>query len=376
MCGIAGCAGAKNGIKNVMNILHKLEYRGYDSSGIAYVVDDELNVIKSLGNLQNLKNEVVQDCAVNSVIGHTRWATHGKPTIANAHPQIDMAGSIALVHNGIIENYQVLKQELLARNVRFISQTDTEVVAQMLGLALSNIVVCEEKELIKKVLKAITQTVAKIKGSYAFAFIYKSLGDHIFFAKNGSPLVVGKGASTVYLASDENAIKGSAKGLYRLKDYEIGYTTADSINIFDRKMNKKSVALAVASSEEENFDMRGYSSFLNKEIAEGVSSALKTARRTQKELKKLLPEYIFESDFNLHITACGTALHAGRIARYLIERELRIPVSLDFASEFKYKKPILNEKSICIFISQSGETADTRVCGGRKRVRRDHDWHH
>ena len=362
MCGIAGCSGGKRGIKSVMNILTRLEYRGYDSSGIAYVENNDLCVIKSLGNLQCLRREVSENTNVDTVIGHTRWATHGKPSIQNAHPHLDASGRLALVHNGIIENYQLLRSGLSKQGILCNTETDTEVIAKLIGAA---IVEKEETGAIinaKTVLTVLAKQLGFMKGSYAIAFLFRPLPNYIFFAKNGSPLVVGQGQCATFLASDENAIKENCTGVLRLKDGDIGYINYENICIYDKKLNKKKVHLSKIDQDVEAFNLSGYSSFLNKEIAEGIGGALKTLRRAKKEIASTLPDNIFLTDFDLHITACGTALHAGRIAKYLIERELRMPVSIDFASEFKYKKPILSSKSICIFLSQSGETADTLGC--------------
>lgn len=362
MCGIAGCTGNKRGISKVIKILTKLEYRGYDSSGIAYLDNNELNVVKSLGNLQNFKKKVSESLASSTVIGHTRWATHGKPSIINAHPHLNMDGTIALVHNGIIENYKTIKSELTRQGIKFVSQTDTEVIAQLLGQYLRKNADCNTPTSAKMILGIISKVLSRIKGSYAFAFLYRELDNYIFFAKNGSPLIVGQKDGETYLASDENALKENCDQVYRLRDQELGYIHCGEIYICNTNLTKKAIKLAKIDKNLDDFSLSGYSSYLNKEIEEGINSALKTIKKCQKEMPKLLPAAVFDSNFNLHITACGTALHAGRIAKYLIEKELRIPVDLDFASEFKYKKPLLDNKSLCLFFSQSGETADTLGC--------------
>lgn len=361
MCGIAGFVGERFAIKNVMNVLKRLEYRGYDSSGIAYTQNDDINVIKSLGNLKNLGSEISEDAMPNTAIGHTRWATHGKPSVLNAHPHVDMYANIALVHNGIIENYQQIKDELIQNGIKFVSQTDTEVIAQLIGFEVQKIVDQGAKINTFKFMCVLSSVVSRLKGSFAFVCICKGLEGIIFFAKNGSPLVLGKGQKGVCIGSDENAIKPLCDAVCRVQDNELGYIDQD-INIFDTSLQKREVKFTLSKADIDDFCLTGFSSFLDKEIDEGVKSALKTVKRLNKELKDIFKKQIVHKNTNIHITACGTALHAGRIFGYLVESELRIPVSIDFASEFKYKKPILNENSVCFFISQSGETADTIGC--------------
>ncbi len=362
MCGIAGYSGKKGGVGQVMKILARLEYRGYDSSGIAFVENQELNVIKSLGSLKNLELELPKNDEIISCIGHTRWATHGGPSIKNAHPHVSMSGDVALVHNGIIENYLLLRAGLSRQNIICNSETDTEVLTQFLGLELDNCL----KDLgyinAKLVLKVMKNTLKNVLGAYAISFVYKPLNDYVFFAKSDSPLVVGEGEGGAYVASDENALFSLAKGVYHLKNGEIGYLNSGKACVFDNKLNKRKIILSKIETDNNDFTLGEFSSFLNKEITEGVGGAIKTIKRATKEMENTLPAGLFETDFNIHIVACGTALHAGRILGYLIEHELRKPVSVEFASEFKYKKPIINSKSICFFISQSGETADTLAC--------------
>lgn len=355
MCGIAGCVGSNTGINDTIDCLKRLEYRGYDSSGVAFEEGKNIKVIRAVGKLCNLTRKIKYDVPQNAIIGHTRWATHGKPTLCNAHPHTDECRTVALVHNGIIDNYELLRASLVRNGVRFSSQTDTEVLAQWLGREIGRARGVTEDI----VLGCIKNMFDKVRGTFAICFLVAGIPNRIFFAKHATPLIVGRAKDKGFLASDTLALVGKCSEVCYINDDEYGYIEADKAVIFDKNGNSKQANFVPLTAKLDSVSLSNYSSFLQKEIEEGAISAIKTIKNCSKNIDSILTANLCEIDCNLHIIACGTALHAGRVIKYLIEHELRLPVSLDYASEFKYKRPILNEKSICIFISQSGETADT-----------------
>lgn len=356
MCGLVGYVGHKPATQILLSLLERLEYRGYDSAGIAINTKGILELEKSAGLLTNLKNKLNPNFNSNCGIGHTRWATHGEPSEKNAHPHLSQNGKIAIIHNGIIENFGKLKSELT--DVKFCSDTDTEVIVQMLSKQITN------KSDANHILASISKVCSKLKGSYAFAILVAHMPNKIFFAKKKSPLIIGCGEGENFLASDIPAVLPYTNKVIYLSDNEIGYISENEVKIYDFKLNKKHKIVKKVDLSPNQIMLGNYSSFMEKEIAQGSYAIVNT-------LSKLVKDKVFckikkckISDFlgihsNIHIVACGTALHAGMIAKFLLERECRVFVSLDYASEFRYKKPILNKKSLCIFISQSGETADT-----------------
>ncbi len=358
MCGIGGCVGSERAVGDVLDCLFRLEYRGYDSSGIAYVEKNKIKVIRAVGKLQNLTQKIKKEPFIKAVIGHTRWATHGKPTIQNAHPHTDEARTVAVVHNGIIDNYEIIRAGLQRGGCQFFSQTDTEVLAQWLGKELNKCKTVSESA----VLRVIGSLFGKVKGTFALAIIIKGIEDKIFFAKTSSPLILGRGKNGNYLASDVLALVGKCNSVYHLLDNEFGYISGEEICVFDVNKKRKKIALLPLVAKVDSVQLNKYSSYLEKEIAEGAAAAIETIKLGQKEIATSLSFDLIKHKKDIHIVACGTALHAGRVLKYLIEHELRRPVSLDFASEFKYNRPLIGENSLCIFISQSGETADTLGC--------------
>ncbi len=358
MCGISGCVGSQKGIRDTMDCLGMLEYRGYDSSGIAYFENGRIKVIRAVGKLNNLSRKIKSDTEQNAVIGHTRWATHGKPTIYNAHPHTDERHTVALVHNGIIDNFEVVKAGLIRAGIKFCSQTDTEVLAQWLGKELNKHTTISEKN----VFDAIRGLFSKFKGTFAIAFLVRGLSNRIFFAKQKSPLIIGQGKEESYLASDTNALVGKCQRVCYVGDGEYGCIGQQSASLFSANGQPKNVDFVLLNTKIDSVKLCSYNSYLQKEIDEGAFAAIKTIKNCSHEIDKILKSDTFENGRDIHIVACGTALHAGRVIKYLIEHELRMPVSLDYASEFKYKRPIIGKNSICFFISQSGETADTLGC--------------
>lgn len=373
MCGIIGYVGEKLAVPIVVDCLKALEYRGYDSAGIAYVENQNLNCVKRVGKLQNLsvflKNKIIP---VSCAIGHTRWATHGEPREENAHPQIDNNNIVAVVHNGIIENYLDIKSKLIANGVKFYSETDTEVISQYLSHKLCikslnstmhNTLHSTIKPTKNEVINAIKEIMQELNGAYAIGVVIKGIDDCIFFAKRNSPLVLGKGYGENFLASDTPALINYAQKFYTIQDDEFGYITKNKIVVYNQNFKIKKLKYDTIKIKAEQVILGKFNHFMEKEIEQGAQSVIDTIDRINNmQILQKIPAQIFEQNFNLHITACGTALHAGMIAKYIIENQLKIPVDLDYASEFRYKQPILNEKSICLFISQSGETADTLSC--------------
>ncbi len=381
MCGIVGYIGYSLAVPTVLNCLTALEYRGYDSAGIAYLDGGKLEIVKRVGKLENLSNYLKNKIIPSScAIGHTRWATHGEPSMENAHPHTDKNKLVAVVHNGIIENYVDLKKALEKKGISFYSETDTEVFAKLFSenlfaknpelneyyakyYAMHNTMHNTYKISKKRIIKALKHTISMCEGAFAVAIVIKGYEDTIFFAKHKSPLILGKCRDAFMLASDIPALLGYADKFYTVGDDELGYIEPEKATVFDLTLKPKKVKFKSVSIEPEQVMLGKFHHFMEKEIAEGADSVLNTLNRLEKtKALEKIPAQIFEGDFNLHITACGTALNAGLIAKYIIENQLRIPVDLDYASEFRYKKPLLSNKSICLFISQSGETADTISC--------------
>ena len=356
MCGIVGYIGEKKATPILINGLLRLEYRGYDSAGIAVMEKNNIIVKKDKGRVNNLYNLEGID-SLNGTIGiaHTRWATHGKPSKENSHPQLDNSGSFAVVHNGIIENYHELRNFLIEKGYTFSSQTDTETIPNLIHYYF-------KKE--NDVLKAIKNTCNDLKGSYALEILAAAESDKMFIVRKDSPLVIGKGNGENYISSDIPAILSYTKDFYLLDDNEIVELTKDNATFYDKDLNRidkpiKSIEWGAASAEKD-----GYEDFMLKEIneqpnaiRETIGAKLDTGHIEIEDLN-FTKEYL-ESLNKIYIVACGTAMHAGLVAKAIFERLCKIPVEVDIASEFRYRDPIVNDKTLAIYISQSGETADT-----------------
>ena len=356
MCGIVGYIGEKKATPILINGLLRLEYRGYDSAGIAVMEKNNIIVKKDKGRVNNLYNLEGID-SLNGTIGiaHTRWATHGKPSKENSHPQLDNSGSFAVVHNGIIENYHELRNFLIKKGYTFSSQTDTETIPNLIHYYF-------KKE--NDVLKAIKNTCNDLKGSYALEILAAAESDKMFIVRKDSPLVIGKGNGENYISSDIPAILSYTKDFYLLDDNEIVELTKDNATFYDKDLNRidkpiKSIEWGAASAEKD-----GYEDFMLKEINEQPNAIRETIGakldngHIEIEDLNFTKEYL-ESLNKIYIVACGTAMHAGLVAKTIFERLCKIPVEVDIASEFRYRDPIINEKTLAIYISQSGETADT-----------------
>ena len=355
MCGIVGYIGMEEAAPFLLHGLQRLEYRGYDSAGVAVYNETGLHVVKSKGRLSVLEGILEGGAKLpGSVgIGHTRWATHGAPSDVNSHPQVSDGGKFAVVHNGIIENYLELKNHLLRRGVEFVSDTDTEVVAQMLEYYYHD-----------DVLAAIQKVIDRVEGSYALGIICADCPEKIFAVRKDSPLIVGVGRGGNFIASDIPAILSKTRDIYRLKDQEIAVLTRNSIEFWnsDRERIEK-------QSEHIEWDISaaekgGYEHFMMKEICEQPEALRKTISPRIRDGHivlddiELTAEQIRNID-KVFIVACGTAYHVGVVAKYAFEKLLKIPMEVDVASEFRYRSPIINDRTLVIIISQSGETADT-----------------
>ena len=362
MCGIVGYVGSKQATPVLINGLKKLEYRGYDSAGVAVMSEDadEILVRKSKGALKFLEEKIADEVIKGSVgIGHTRWATHGEPSDLNSHPHTNASGTIAVVHNGIIENYAKLKAWLQDQGVVFKSQTDTEVVAHLINYFY---------EKTGEIFKAVLETLHRLEGSYALGVLCTKYPDRLIAARKESPLIVGLGKGENFIASDVPAVLEYTRDVYYLNQNELAVLYNDHVDLFDSEGNKvvrepSHVEWDMASAEK-----GGYAHFMLKEIHEQPKALTDTLRprlvfEDEKPVDIKFDEISFGEDWKnagrIVITACGTAYHAGVVGKYAFEKFARIPVAVDVASEFRYRNPILNKNDIFIVISQSGETADT-----------------
>ncbi|OEF97670.1 glutamine--fructose-6-phosphate transaminase (isomerizing) [Desulfuribacillus alkaliarsenatis] len=356
MCGIVGYIGQKQAQDILVNGLKKLEYRGYDSAGVAIDVGGSIVVSKSVGRLKELESKINGTKLLGfRGIGHTRWATHGRPSDENSHPHFDCTEKFVVVHNGIIENYAELREELKALGHEFKSETDTEVISHLIEELYNG-----------NLLETFRMAVARLEGSYACAVMSEDEKDKIIVARKDSPLVVGIGVGENFIASDIPAILEHTRNAYILDDYEIAVLTADSVDIFDRQGKHIKKSVFEVKWDAVSAEKGGYDHFMLKEIDEQPKALKDTLRgRIDEQNQKIKLEEVkltakeLQDIQKIHIVACGTAYHAGLVGKYAIEQLVRIPVEVEVASEFRYRNPILNEKTLVMVISQSGETADT-----------------
>ena len=356
MCGIVGYIGDREAADFLMDGLAKLEYRGYDSAGIAVYHDGAIAVRKKAGRLVNLAEAVKAHPVVGTVgIGHTRWATHGGPSDVNAHPHTDEKGDFAIVHNGIIENYMELKEELLKKGYHFKSETDTEVVAHLCADMYDG----DFTSTVRKVL-------SRLRGSYSLVFMCKFEPDKIICSKKDNPLIVGLGQGENYIASDIPAILSYTRKTYIMNDGEIAIVMKDNVWVTDLEGKPISKKVFKVNWDAEAAEKGGFEHFMLKEIYEQPKAIKDTMScRITKDGKHVhfeelnwTPEDV-NSIGKILITAYGTAYHAGLLAKYFIEKLARIPVEVDIASEYRYRDPLTDSKTLCIVVSQSGETIDT-----------------
>lgn len=352
MCGIIGFAGENEASEILIDGLRRLEYRGYDSSGIAILSDDVI-VIKEKGRIDKLQHSVDKIKPKGKIgIGHTRWATHGIPDKINAHPHRSMNDVVTLVHNGIIENYMEIKKDLIENGYIFKSQTDTEVIAQLFDFLFDG-----------DAISTMIKTAERLKGSYAVAMLVKGFDNKIFAMKKDSPLIVGIGKNENFLASDIPAILPYTKDCYIVNDNEFIEISANKIRIFNDCIIEKEFCVSTVDLSAESAKKDGYNSFLAKEIFEQPKAVKNTIspliKNNEISLPFEFPEKFIEHLNRIYIVACGSAYHVGLTAKYIIEEMAKIPVIVDIASEFRYRSPVIDKNDLCIFISQSGETADT-----------------
>ena len=358
MCGIVGYIGEEQAAPLLLQGLEKLEYRGYDSAGVAVYTGEKLEVAKAKGRLKILSDMLDEGKSLQGTIGigHTRWATHGAPSDINSHPQVSDSGKFAVVHNGIIENYLTLKNFLMDRGVTFVSETDTEVVAQLLEYYY--------KKYQCDILEAMIRVIHKVEGSYALGVICQDSPDELYAVRKDSPLIVGLGQGENFIASDVPAILAKTREIYRLNDNEIVRLTRSGVTVFntDRdEVHKKPVHIDWDVSAAEK---GGYEHFMFKEIMEQPKAIRDTISPRIRDGKIVLDDITLtreqvEGFRRIVIVACGSAYHVGVVAKYALEQLTRIPVEVDVASEFRYRHPIIDEKVLVLIISQSGETADT-----------------
>ena len=361
MCGIVGYIGTKKASPILIDGLMKLEYRGYDSAGISTMENGYISNMKDKGRVKNLYEIPGIDDLTGTVgIAHTRWATHGKPAKENSHPHMDNSNIFSVVHNGIIENYQELKEFLTSNGYHFVSQTDTEIIPNLIHYYYT-----KNKQNEDRLLNAIHLACKDLKGSYAIEVLCKDEPNTMVVARKDSPLVIGVGDGENYISSDIPAILSYTKNFYLLNDGDLAKLSKDSISFYDIdltpiKKELKNIEWDVSACEKD-----GYEDFMLKEIYEQPKSVRETlGSRLKKNEKVNFDDISFTketlSKFNMiYMVACGTAMHAGLAVKPMLEKLCHIPVTVDIASEFRYREPLIDEHTLCIYISQSGETADT-----------------
>lgn len=362
MCGIVGYIGNQKASPILINGLIRLEYRGYDSAGISTIENDSLSIMKDKGRVKNLYNlEGIDNLTGTIGIAHTRWATHGKPAKENSHPHMDNSKTFSVVHNGIIENYNELRKFLTDKGYTFYSQTDTEVIPNLVHYYYNK----DDKSDELKFLRAVKNACADLKGSYAIEIICKDYPDIMIVTRKDSPLVIGKGENENYISSDIPAILSFTRNFYLLDDLELAILTRSQVSFYDQDLNvlkkdAKTIEWNSSSAEKDGFD-----DFMLKEIYEQPNAIRETiGAKFSQNSKCEFDELNFTKDFlssinKIYIVACGTAMHAGLAGKNVFEKLCRITTEVDVASEFRYRDPLVDEKTLCIFISQSGETADT-----------------
>ncbi|MBR3654445.1 MAG: glutamine--fructose-6-phosphate transaminase (isomerizing) [Elusimicrobia bacterium] len=356
MCGIVGYIGKKNAVDVIYNGLQKLEYRGYDSAGIAVIENGKIERRRSVGKLVNLQKNIKSNKIFGNIgIGHTRWATHGKPSEENAHPHTDCSGKIVVVHNGIIENYVSLKKQLQKEKHKFASETDTEVVAHLI-----------EKYYKGDLLAAVKSALKNIEGAYALCAISCEDSSRVVVARKDAPLVIGLGKEENFIASDVSALLQYTKDVIFLENGDVAEIKENSIKIFDTKNKKVTRAQQKILWNAIQAEKCGYKHFMLKEINEQTQTTQDTFRgRISDEENKIILQSVkltkeeISNISRICIVACGTSYHAGLTAKFLFEKLTGIPTEVNIASEFRYANPVIDNKVLTIFISQSGETADT-----------------
>jgi len=358
MCGIVGYIGDNNSLDYLLHGLKSLEYRGYDSAGIATIKDNKLAIVKSVGKVKSLEECLAKDNISSHIgIAHTRWATHGKPTDKNSHPHADCKNEIAVVHNGIIENYTIFKEKLISLGHIFKSETDTEVIVHLLEEELKNVSTDYETHLIK----AINTITKNLKGSYAINVIWSKTPDLIIGTRIKAPLVIGASKGETFFASDISAFIKFTDTVVYLDDYDIAVIKKDTIKIYDRDLKNKEVKKIQIDQSQNDATKNGLEHFMLKEIREQPTTIMATITDILSHIDTFFKNesMSIKNIKNILLIGCGTAYHAALVAKYWLEEFTLIPTQAELASEYKYRKVAISAETLAIFISQSGETADT-----------------
>ena len=353
MCGIVGYIGNKNATEILIQGLRRLEYRGYDSAGVAVFDGSDIRTVKEKGRIQNLEDELLKTTITGTLgIGHTRWATHGAPCVVNSHPHTSLNGKIAVVHNGIIENYDELRAMLKSKGYKFKSETDTEVIPHLIDMYYEGDVFC-----------AVKKAISHLDGSYALGIISQYEPDKLIAVRNQSALIIGVGEGENFIASDIPAILPKTRNMYMLDDGEIAILTRDTVNIYGTAGKSVKKKLEKINFSENAAQKDGYEHFMLKEIHEqprAVADTLRGRLIGNKPIKFDAFDRDIVSKFKkIYIVACGTAYHAGLVGKMAIEKLAKLPTDVELASEFRYNDPLVDDETLVIGISQSGETADT-----------------
>ena len=368
MCGIVGFVGGEEAAPILLDGLSRLEYRGYDSAGVAVFDGERLEVAKAKGRLRVLSDMIQGGAAIHGTlgVGHTRWATHGAPSDVNSHPQVSRSGQIAVVHNGIIENYAQLKQFLIDQGVPFASETDTEVVAQLIEYFYEG-----------DILKAVGRVLHRIEGAYALGIICADEPEKLIAVRKDSPLILGLGEGFNFLASDVTAIIKHTREVIYMEDGELAVLTRDGVACYDHLLMPVEKEVSRVDWEIDAAEKGGYEHFMFKEIIEQPEALRRAIFPRLKDGEVVLPDFSLDDGFirnidRLYVVACGSSYHVGMVGKYNLERLLRLPVEVSLASEFRYMEPIITPRTLVVVLSQSGETLDTmaalreaRRLGGR-----------
>ncbi len=355
MCGIVGYVGSKQAAPILLDGLSKLEYRGYDSAGIAVIDNDKIDLKKAKGRLAVLSEKIDGGAAMHGTvgIGHTRWATHGEPSDVNSHPHLSMSGRFAVVHNGIIENYISLKKKLISKGFEFVSETDTEVIAHLFEYYYKGDIV-----------DAMIKVIERVEGSYALGVLCSDFPDRFVAVRKASPMIVGLGEGENFIASDVTAILKHTRNVYYLEDNEIVVLERDNVTVYNMDKEEVEKEVFVVNWDVSAAEKGGYEHFMMKEMEEQPKALHDTISPRIKDGKIVLDDISLTTEDikkirKIFIVACGSAYHVGFVGKYIIEKMCRIPVEVQVASEFRYCDPLVGKDDLVIVISQSGETADT-----------------
>jgi len=379
MCGIVGYIGDRDATEFLLEGLRRLEYRGYDSAGIAIQGDSKLDLRKAGGRIQNLADRL-EDAPLHGVsgIGHTRWATHGPATDENAHPHLGGNEVVAIVHNGVIENYQGLKDKLLAEGQEFASATDSEVIAHLVAKEMKDVKVQEVTDQYEPLVEAVRRTLSQLRGTYGLVILFRDFPEVIIAARLGSPLVVGVGKNEHFVASDASPLVGYTDKIVYLADHQIAVITRDDMRVTHRDHGHVKTSIQAMPIQAGSADLDGYDHYMLKEIFQQPNSLRDTMRGRLNEDDatavfgglNLSPQQLRRCERVL-LTACGTSWHAALVGEYLIEELARLPVEVEYASELRYRNPPVHHDTILFSITQSGETADT-LAAQREMKRKGH----